>query len=118
METIKKTSLWLFASLISALSLPALAAPPVAEDAADGTGVEDGLWAYITAHAQDIILFAVPLVLGCVLLWFMWELAAKVLEQRKSREPEWGGVVAFGGFTAGYFVVAMGLSFLVLNMFV
>lgn len=90
---------------------------PTAEAADGGEVVQDGFWAWFTAWLEQIVLYGVPAVLAIIMLWFLWELAAKVNEQRNSKQPEWGGVIAFSLATAGYFIVALGIAALILNMF-
>lgn len=107
----------LYATFLVLASQSAFSAVPQAETTSGGTAVTDGFWAWLTDWFQDIVTFGVPAVLSLVFLWCLWELISKINEQRREKQPEWGGVLAFGGATGVYFVVAMGISAIILNLF-
>ncbi len=90
---------------------------PGVEETSDGVGADEGLFAYSSGWGKQIVLFGVPFILACVFLWMMWELWGKINEQRNSKEPQWNGVIAFGGASVGYFLIASYLATVVVGIF-
>lgn len=101
----KQLRLFIVGFMTYFFSLFAVAAIPGVEDPSSGAAT--GIFAFGSNWVKDIIGFGVPTVLGLVLLWMVWELWAKINEQRMSKEPAWNGVIAFGGASVAYFIVAV-----------
>lgn len=117
MKTLKKTLECSIAGMLMLVAGPIWAAIPTAEENSAGDGAGDGLFAYASGWVQDGIAFGVPTILALVFLWMIWELWSKINEQRISKEPAWNGVIAFGGASVVYFIVASYIAAVVVDMY-